>query len=674
MEMKKGKRSSIFKKMLISISIPVILVLVCAGALISFRVRTTVIGLTKEELAADSRASANEVSEFFTKYLSGAVQAAASQQMEAYIKSVSGGQRLNTVSGYRDAKISLDKMAAADSENIMAAWISDFDTSQTTQSDGFTTEPGWDVTSRPWYKVKETKAPLLTEPYVDASTGNVIVTAAAPVTDNNTGEVIGAVGYDIALTQMTDSIAQQKIGKNGFLILCTDSGRIVFHPDSQYIQKNVSETDWPAQVVQAFLNGYTGDMDYTMGGERYSGCMNRVESSGWYVLSAMPVEETMASYYSAIGVILVIFGIGLVVLIVIIFIISKSISSPLKELASAADQIAMGQLHVDIKVKTKDETGLVADAMNKTVLRLRDYINYIDEISAVLSQIARKDLVFELKYDYAGEFSRIRESLLQIKDTLTGTLDQITRTSTEVSYGSNHVASGAQELSQGSIEQSASVERLAENINDISQQVKQNAEDSEEADRLMKQVAEELTESNEKMQELKTAMEKINSSSGEIGKIIKTIEDIAFQTNILALNAAVEAARAGEAGKGFAVVADEVRNLASKSSQAAKETTELIEHSVDAVESGTRFAEESAFSMLGIVETAGKTTDAIQRIAQASAGQAAAVTEIADGIDRITAVVQTNSATAEESAAASEQLSAQAQAMERMVKEFNLES
>lgn len=399
MEKKKGRRISILIKMLISISLPVIIILNFSGVLIGINERKTVVGLTKEKLAADSKAASYQVSEFFTKYLSGAEQAAANQQMEAFIKGISGNQRMNTAKGYGEVKQTLDKMTAADPENIMASWINDIDTSQTTQSDGFTTEPGWDVTTRPWYRVKDTKKPLLTEPYVDASTGQTIVTAAAPVMDSATGEVIGVVGYDISLSQLTKAISEYKIGKNGSIILCTDDGTIVYHPDSQYIQKNVSETGWPDQVVQAFLSDFQGDIDYTIHGEDYSGSMNRVESNGWYVLSRMPMEEIMASYYESVGMVIAIFVIGTIIVIAVIFAMSRNISRPLKELAKAADQIAMGELHVDINVKSRDETRLVADALGKTVVRLRDYINYIDEISSVLAQIAGKDLVFDLKYD-----------------------------------------------------------------------------------------------------------------------------------------------------------------------------------------------------------------------------------------------------------------------------------
>lgn len=667
------KRISILQKLLLGISIPVTLVFLLSGILISTMVERTVNGQALEKLEADSLAASNQASDFFTQYLSGAQQAASSYQMEAFIQSVSGKTRLNHASGYDEVKISLDKMAAADTANILASWVGDFDTSQITQSDGFNSPDGWDITSRPWYRVKTTGHPVLTEPYIDASTGQMIVTAAAPIYDHRTQEIIGAIGYDIKLSQLTTIMAQYKIGEQGFIILTTDGGQVIYHPDSQNIQKDISQIDWSANVTSVLQNGKTGTLDYTMAGVSYSGSVNQVASCGWYVLSGLPTDEIMNAFYSAVKTIITIYTLGLILLIMMIFFISLSISKPIKKLAVVAEKIADGDLNVNVDVTSSDETGLVAQAIGKTADRLNDYIHYIDEVSQVLNQIAENDLVFELKYSYNGEFSKIKESLLHIKTMLTSTLEQISHTATDVASGSDHVSAGAQALSQGTTEQASSIEELAATITDISEQVKENARDSQEANKLVWNVSSELTDSNRQMQELKDAMEAINRSSGEIRKIIKTIEDIAFQTNILALNAAVEAARAGEAGKGFAVVADEVRSLASKSGQAAKETTTLIEDSINSIGNGTSLTEAAANKILQVVERAERVSEAIERITEASNKQSEAISQVSIGVEQISGVVQSNSATAEESAAASQQLSEQAQVLKELVHRFRLE-
>jgi len=251
-------------------------------------------------------------------------------------------------------------------------------------------------------------------------------------------------------------------------------------------------------------------------------------------------------------------------------------------------------------------------------------------------------------------------------------LIQINQASDQVASGSEQVSFGAQALSQGATEQASSVEELSATIVELSGHVKVNADHAAEASRLSNDAGSGVMESDGHMKEMIEAMGDISDKSKEIGKIIKTIDDIAFQTNILALNAAVEAARAGSAGKGFAVVADEVRNLAQKSAEAAKNTTVLIEGSILAVDNGTRIVGQTAKSLQDVVVKAGNVTNKMTDIANASEQQAKAIAQVTQGIEQIAAVVQTNSATAEESAAASEELTGQAQMLKELVGKFRL--
>ena len=352
--------------------------------------------------------------------------------------------------------------------------------------------------------------------------------------------------------------------------------------------------------------------------------------------------------------------------------IIRSINVPVSELDDVARRIANGDLNQSITYHSKDELGKLAVNFNKTVDRLRDYVKYIDEISDVLKQIAGGNLVFELTYDYAGEFAKIKAALEEISNSLNQTMGQINQTSDQVSAGSEQVSSGAQALSQGATEQASSIEELAATIAEISSQVKEIAGNASDARLQCGHTGEQVATSNEQMKEMIAAMQEISDKSGEISKIIKTIEDIAFQTNILALNAAVEAARAGEAGKGFAVVADEVRNLASKSSEASKSTAALIEGTVEAVEKGTGIANATAQSLNAVVESTKSVVDTVDKIASAAEQQASSIAQVTQGIDQISSVVQTNSATAEESAAASEELSGQAQVLKNLVGQFKL--
>ena len=352
--------------------------------------------------------------------------------------------------------------------------------------------------------------------------------------------------------------------------------------------------------------------------------------------------------------------------------IIRGINRPVKELDNVAKKIAEGDLDQSITYNSRDELGTLATNFNKTVGRLRNYVNYIDEISNVLRQIAGGNLVFELTLDYEGEFAKVKQALEEISHSLNETLGQINQAADQVSSGSDQVSSGAQALSQGATQQASSIEELAATINEISTQVKDTAATANEVRRQTDQTGEQVATSNTQMQEMIAAMTEISDKSGQISKIIKTIEDIAFQTNILALNAAVEAARAGEAGKGFAVVADEVRNLASKSSEASKSTAGLIEGTVQAVEKGTEIANATAESLFAVVESTKGVVSSVDKIASAADQQADSIEQVTLGIDQISSVVQTNSATAQESAAASEELSSQAQVMKNLVGRFTL--
>ena len=350
----------------------------------------------------------------------------------------------------------------------------------------------------------------------------------------------------------------------------------------------------------------------------------------------------------------------------------KAILTPVNELDNAAARIADGNLNEVITYDSKDELGSLAVNFNKTVTRLKDYVNYIKEISAVLNQIADGDLAFELTYDYAGEFRKIKEALEHISGSLNGIIGQINRASDQVASGAEQVATGAQSLSQGTSEQAGSIEGLAAFVGDISGQIRGNASNAEQASEKARRVGDQMYASNLQMQRMIAAMDEISSSSREIGNIIETIESIALQTNILALNASVEAARAGVAGKGFTVIANEVRNLAGDTADASKNTSALIESSMKAVKNGAAIASETAAAMMEAVNGAVEAAETVDLISKASLKQAEATSQITMGIDQITAVIQSNSATAEECAAASEELSDQANLLNGLVEQFRL--
>ena len=353
------------------------------------------------------------------------------------------------------------------------------------------------------------------------------------------------------------------------------------------------------------------------------------------------------------------------------FVIIRLIKAPISEIENAAIKMAEGDLDVEISYSAKDELGVLAAQVRRLIHKLQVII---DDENKFLAKMAAGDFTVDsiCEGEYTGGFYPLLISFRGIAEKLNDTMVKINESSAQVASGSQQVSDGAQALSQGATEQASSVQELAATINDISNMVKQNADNARQANEKAGSISTEMNVSNEKMQQMIQAMGDISNSSNEIGKIIKTIEDIAFQTNILALNAAVEAARAGAAGKGFAVVADEVRNLASKSAEASKNTAALIENSLKAVENGTRIADETARSLFEAVNDVNEMTGIIGQISEASGIQADSISQITMGIDQISSVVQTNSATAQESAAASEELSSQSQLMKSLVGRFKL--
>lgn len=372
--------------------------------------------------------------------------------------------------------------------------------------------------------------------------------------------------------------------------------------------------------------------------------------------------------------------VGLLVIILVCVVISSllgfyiilSIVRPIGKLNRVTEILAEGNLEVHIDVNTHDEVGHLAKSMGILTDRLRSYISYIDEISFLLEEMGRGNLNLTFKNTYDGDFAKIKNALSGTASLLNETLSQIDIASEQVASGSEQIASGAQALAQGATEQASSIEELSASINEVSSHSRNTSKNAEEAKVAANESMIAVTRGKQQMEQMVLSMEEISNTSNEIGKIIKAIEDIAFQTNILALNAAVEAARAGGAGKGFAVVADEVRNLAGKSAESAKNTAILIEQAVHAVEQGVNNVNETANSLEEVVKNVEKSTNIIQYIADASKEQASSIAQVNSGIEQVVSVVQTNSATAEESAAASEELSSQSHMLKELIGKFKL--
>lgn len=546
-----------------------------------------------------------------------------------------------------------------------------------------------------WFKqVMSAPHPFITKSYLDINTNTPVTSVIYPVYPvGSSSRVAGVLGADLSLEKL-QSIVDTYNTPDSYSVILDGEGVVVAHPDSQQVAEMYNyvdgtrtevsdgkETQEPVDLspvlkslTAAALSGNSGVQEQSDENAIYAYAPISLpgNSSGWAVVTIQNRDAAYASTMQMIfsNIVLMLILTAIIVAVSILF--SRRLVRPLKHLHRAADQIAQGDLNVDVTVTSRDEIGDLAASLKTTVERLKSYINYINEITDVLAKLSNGNLEFDLTYDYTGEFSKVKDALIAIQMTMNQTLLHIRQASSEVASGSDQVASGSQALSQGATEQASSIEELSAAIGELSAKIQQNAREADAANVISEETKACMVESNAHMKEMMSAMQDIGNTSGEIGKIIKTIDDIAFQTNILALNAAVEAARAGSAGRGFAVVADEVRNLAGKSAEAAKSTTALIENAVAAIKAGTQIANTTAGSMGAVVQHTNEVSQKIRNIAQASDEQAASAEQITTGIDQIAAVVQNNSATAEESAAASEELSAQAQALKTLVNGFVL--
>ena len=662
------RKIGIFVKLLAGILIPLVCIMVFMEFFLNKSITDIVTRLTNDNLTNETVSTARQVDANFQRFM-GVVNNAAS--MKETKDNMTAWEEAPEDKEVRSAMLKMLQNIQTSNDGIIFSWIYDEKAGLFLQSDG-TYKDHFKGSDRPWYEpVMAAKGTAVTGAYEDIATGELVVTVATPVSLGN--GIDGVLGLDIELTSMIEELSQVKIGKTGYVTVFDSSNNVLYHPNESLIMKNAEDIDYSDNAKEAVVNNTrTKGMQYTRDNVKYACSIEPLEETSYLVMGILPYEEYQQETINIRKLTIGFFGFGIVILTAVIILLARQLVKSIKRLSKVAGRIAEGELDIETDIRTRDEVGELAKDIDTITARLKTYILYIDEITDVLKQIGQGNFVFTLEQDYAGEFAKVKEGLIEVRDTISETLKAVIISADEVASGADQVSIGAQSQAQGATEQASSVEELSSTLQDVSNQIDANTIVIEETGRMVSETADEVREGEVKMEAMLEAMEDISLNSQKVGNIIKNIEDIAFQTNILALNAAVEAARAGEAGKGFAVVADEVRNLAGKSAEASETTANLIQKAIDAVENGKGIADNTAASFKKIYKSIEEIAEKASSITKNSERQNEAIKQTTIGVDQISSVVHTSSATSEESAAASEELSGQAQMLKDMVSKFQL--
>lgn len=667
-------RKSLKQKMMIRTITPTIIGLAAAGILISIFVGGQIQKLQNQNIQSSSLNIAYQIDTYFTRYMEISRQLGANQELIDLFEETKPGEEIAKEENYSAVMATMTNMHQTDADNILVSWAADVDSSQCIEDSGYISVLGeWDITTRSWYEeAANAGTTIVTEPYENSSTGELVSSIITPVIGKD-GKMAGVAALDLSLQAVIDMMGEHKIGETGFLMLLTKEGTIMYADNQELLQTSILDAPVGEEVNTAFLKEIYGTCHYDYNGGSNYGYLERAGNSGWIILSGMPDREYNADYYRTTGIIFALFVVVIVILTIIILKIAKGIVTPISQLKEVSEKIAEGKLDVEVSVNSDDEIGEVASAIDKTVGRLKDYIVYIDEITEVLDEIAKGNLVFSLKQDYAGEFGKIKEALENIASTFKEMIQQINSTAAQVLGGADQISQAAQSLAEGATNQAEEVSNLTEAVVGISTQVKENAAYAKEAAANADSVKGEIELSNREMDEMVRAMEEISECSNAIQRIIGNIEEIAEQTNLLSLNASIEAARAGESGRGFAVVANEVGNLSKESVKAVQTSTELINNTLTAVQKGKDLVQKAANRLSQSVEGVVELADSMKNLSGAANKQTKDLERVEAGIEQISRVVTDNSAMSEESAASSQELSAQVLTLNEMIGKFRIE-
>ena len=576
---------------------------------------------------------------------------------------------MKTMQGFAKNNLGIVSQALLLEPDAFSKENSNYSLRYDTDGDKFSMVPYEVYGTQDFYKqAQESKVASATLPMENADTGKASFYMTVPILDGD--RFLGIVTTEIS-TEIFNELDMSTLGyENVFFDVLDNQNNFVYSNNPDAKGKNLGDligqkySDMLVEKMQSKEAFFQRDSQV-----RYYVPL-QIEGVDWWVQTAMTIPHFDQEKNQLLFALILSEVIIFILVQIINFLRISNALKPLKKISEAGKEVAGGNFDVEIHYPQQDEIGELSRSISEVIGRSKKIVfDLRDRLDAMAGGNFTENLESE---EYVGDYAPLLESLKHIQEDMNKTLQEVHASSVQVLSSAEQVNTGAQSLSQGATEQASSIEELSANMQDISHSIQASTKTAGEAYKLQGEAGVAVLQSNEKMEEMRKAMDDITAKSNEISKIIKTIDDIAFQTNILSLNAAIEAARAGAAGKGFAVVADEVGNLAQKSAKAAQNTGLLIEETIEAVEKGAKITEETAESLNSVSKSTEEVNTLIEKISSASSKDLEGITSLNQGLQQISSVVQANSATAEQSAAASEELTGQANKMNELVERFQL--